>query len=439
MCNWGEKQKPGPDGSINGDFPVSMVTPHAHAWGIPEDAELDDLPVRTTDGQLQATVMLLWREYVLHDEILSALSLLENAPYRVRHTPLIEATLRRTREMLAWMDDKRKQNSGNTPMDPNGHPLTHEITNALPGPLTGAVEMRFRWICDRLQPGQAIIDFGCIDGTMTNRWGMKGHPVTGVDLSTNSVNLANSKAFEFKTGARHINAYFKDAPDKVVQHSYDVATCSDVYEHLKDPVNDLLIHARKCVRGDGRMLLVTPHGSWGRGYFKADWAPWKWHVEHGSWLAPQPRGHLVAPTVWSVAAHFREAGWWVKTSSVFFQEMPDVPGQSNVCVEALATAPPVYPGTDVVIVSHELNGHVVALANAIAIAGNRVRHFATWPREEIADFVDRVRIEKARGLECDLILSDDPEIQTRIYGGNYTRHIPLKDALLANVHDLLRG
>jgi 2-polyprenyl-3-methyl-5-hydroxy-6-metoxy-1,4-benzoquinol methylase len=369
------------------------------------------MPIRTTDGQLQATVMMVWREYILHDEIMSALSFLENAPYRIRHTPLIEATLRRTRQMLEWMDDKRKQNAGNTPMDPNGHPLSHEITNALPGPLTGAVEMRFRWICDRLQPSQSIIDFGCIDGTMTNRWGMKGHPVTGVDLSTNSVNLANSKAHEFKTGARHINAYFKDAPDKVVRGSYDVATCSDVYEHLKDPVNDLLVHARKCVNGCGRMLLVTPHGSWGRGYFKADWAPWKWHREHGSWLAAQPRGHLVAPTVWSVAAHFREAGWWVKTSGIFLQEVPDVPGQGNVCVEALATAPPSYPGLDIVVYTGaEITAPSVRLGAALALLGNRVRHYARWPQEGIADFVDRIQAEKVRDIECDVFITDEDNV-----------------------------
>jgi len=436
MPDWGNKCILGPDGSVNGDFPHSTVTPHAHAWGIPEAAELDDLPIRTTDGQLQATVLMVWREYMLHDEILSAISFLENAPYRIRHAALIEAALKRSKEMIAWMDSRKKADSVNTPMDPNGQPLNHEITNALPGPLTGAVEMRYRWICDRLQPAQSVIDFGCIDGTMTNRWGLSGHPVTGVDLSTNSVTLASQKAYEFKTGAVHINSYFKDAPGKVVQASYDVATCSDVYEHLQDPVNDLLIHARKCVKGNGRMLLVTPHGSWGRGYFKADWAPWKWHGEHGSWLAAQPRGHLVAPTVWSVAAHFREAGWWVKSSGIFLQEMADVPGQGNVCVEALATAPPSYPGQDVVVYSRELTAEAVGLANAMAVMGNRVRHYAAWPQEGVVDFVDRVHIGKARGLECDLLVSDDDRTPINETAGKRVR---LQGLTAANAFDLLRA
>lgn len=436
MCDWGKKPEKGPDGSTNGDFPNSGITPHAYAWGIPEEASVDDLPIRTTDDQLQATVLMVWREYMLHDEVLSAISFLEKAPYRVRHRPLVEAALRRTREMIAWMDDRRKQNAGNTPMDPNGHPLGHEVTNALPGPLTGAVEMRFRWICDRLQPGQSIIDFGCIDGTMTNRWGLKGHPVTGVDLSTNSVMMANQKAYEFQTGSRHINAYFKDAPDKIVQGSFDVATCSDVYEHLVDPVNDLLVHARKCVHGNGRMLLVTPHGSWGRGFFKADWAPWKWHGEYGSWLAVQPRGHLVAPTVWSVSAHFREAGWWVKTSGVFLQELPDVPGQGNVCVEALATPPPTYPGLDVVIYSSGgITQASVQLAARIAMQGNRVRHFAGWPREEIADFVDRVKAEKIQGVECDVLIAESPP-PGPVYVGQKSMSLETAEAM--SVHEILK-
>lgn len=437
--NWPEKQHIDPNNLVGVKFVDSLVSPHSQAWSIPEESNLEELPVMLTNKQLEATTLLVWKEYMLHDEVLSAISFLENAPYRIRYNLNILEALERTKKSIEWMNNRSTSEATNTPMDPNGLPYTNEVTNALPLPLNGQVEGRFSWITKRLPPPNSyktsIIDFGCIDGTMSNRWGLEGYKVTGIDLSTNSCNIANFKAAEFGTNSVHINCYFHEAPSKVVQGSYDVATCSDAYEHLKDPVNDLLIHARKCIKGNGKMLLVTPHGSWMRGKYVHWAAPWTWIKQNGSWTSPQPRAHLVAPSVWSVANDFRKAGWWVKTSEVVLQNMPDVEGQGNICVEAYPTPPPVYPDLKISIVTSKPSPKSEKLAEDLAILGHQVTHYSSWKEESVCNFVDRMFYEKHKFLKsCDILIKDDDDsclhvkVNSRYYF--YSDDLPMDPRLI---------
>ena len=110
---------------------------------------------------------------------------------------------------------------------------------------------------------------------------------------------------------------------------------------------------------------------------------------------------MIAPTIWSVASHFRESGWWVKSSQVVIQGYGDVPGQGNVCVEAHVNPPPNYPGLDIVIL-----GTNFELADSLARLGNRVRHYGPWDQEEIIDFVDRISDSKLFDIKCDVLISD---------------------------------
>lgn len=398
-------------------------------WRIPDGVPVVGLPLDMSPSQLQSMVLCVWREFMLHDEVLSAISFLENAPYRVRDSAETLHALRITRESISWMDSRTKSDSVNTPMDPNGLPLDKEVTNPLPEPLSGQVFGRFNWITDRIQKNDSVIDFGCIDGTMTNRWGLLGHRVVGIDLSTNSVRIANERAFQFNTGAVHINCYFKDAPNKVVRNSFDAATCSDVYEHLKDPVNDLLIPARECLVGNGKMMLVTPRGSWMCGNY-VPWAhPWVWIDEEkdvGAWLEPKPRGHLVAPSIWSVAEHFRQAGWWVKTSEVVLQINPDVSGQGNICVEAYKTPPPTYPRHTVSIVSQNPEPECSDMANKLALVGYEVRYFSSWAREGIQNFVDCIDLTKINGYDLDKVYVETETLRTIKGSWLYRRELEIR-------------
>jgi glycosyltransferase involved in cell wall biosynthesis/2-polyprenyl-3-methyl-5-hydroxy-6-metoxy-1,4-benzoquinol methylase len=407
------------------DFPVAEKTPHAQAWGIPEEFVYDDLPIHLTDKQLQAVVGLIYKEYMFHDELMSAFSFLEKAPYRVRHSDFINELVRKTKKTLSWMEDDKNAQKINAPQYTNGEVLQTEMF-PLPCALTGAVVMRYHWIVDRM-PNKSgkLLDFGCVDGEMTNRWGMEGYRVTGLDLCKTSVDIANDAARRFNTGAVHINTYFKDAVKHVPEKSFDYITCADTYEHIPDRINDLLIPARKFVKDDGKMLMVTPHGAWFRGEFVSYAHPWLYGPKGESWLDEKnPRAHIIAPTVWESAEEFRKAGWYVKNAVVVEQWIKDVPSQGNVCVEAFPNPPSNYPGLDIVFYSADapenwtphtadLKGiggsetAVIQMAKNLAEKGNKVRVYNNCGRdgEGIYDGVEYYSYEKMHHINCDVLIS----------------------------------
>ena len=427
-------------------FPVARKTPHARAWGIPEAAEIDDLPVVMTDAQVEAATMLLWKEYVLHDEILAAEKLLADAPYRAKHTPIVQAALARTRRMTAWMDAADTEQKFNGPED-----ATIENGVALPNPLTGQVLDRSELALGALRKGEKILDLGCFDGGIVNRWALEGHDVTGVDLCVNSIDLAYRKAEEFKTGATFVLSKFSDLN---LPERFDVVTTTDTYEHVRDHIKDMIAPARRALKPDGRMIVVTPHGSWMRGEY-VKWAhPWRWADGEGlPWNTDLPHAHLVAPTPWSVAGHFREDGWWVKDSYVVLsQAARDVEGQGNVYCEARLQAPQCDgEALDIVfacgdawqnwnpeIAKHEGIGGsetmVVEMAKRLSLAGHRVRVFTSTGThgEGVFDGVEyRQSAHLANVDKCDVLVAwrDANQLSTPIEA----------KARLLWVHDVFAG
>jgi glycosyltransferase involved in cell wall biosynthesis/2-polyprenyl-3-methyl-5-hydroxy-6-metoxy-1,4-benzoquinol methylase len=414
------------------DFPTAIATPHSQAWGIPDGGFVyDDLPLQMSDGQLQSLVCAIWKEYMLHDEILSAIKFLENAPYRVRHSDTTETLLRRTKEMIAWTKDEKSYDLGNsTIVGSDGNELRTDEMIAIGTPLPGAAGMRKTWITDRMIKGSSLLDFGCIDGEMTNRWGLEGFKVTGLDISTNSVRIANESAEKNGTGARHIRTFFKDASTHLRDEKFDYVTCADTYEHLVDGgVSELMIPMRKHVKDTGKMLLVTPAGAWFRGKFAKHAHPWLWADTRGDhWLALNDRGHVIAPTVWSVAEDATAAGWWVKNCTVVAQWVQDVEGQGNVCIEALPDVSSPWPDgkpiLDIVLYLGGLGSEVwtphsvditgiggselaaINMAKRLVQLGNRVRVYSDCGAmgEGIYDGVEYRTYDKFHDIKCDVLI-----------------------------------
>lgn len=422
--NWKPYHRPKeyPTKYDDSDFPVASLTPHSQAWGIPEEFVHDDLPLKMTDRQLKSVVGLVWKEFMLHDELLSAKKFLENCPYRVRHTDFVNRLLYSTNRMMDWTQDEHEYDVGNSSIDHQGNIATSEMI-PLPRPLLGAAGMRYQWIKDRIpDKSSKILDLGCIDGEMTNRWGLEGYDVTGVDVCTNSVRIANSKAEEFKTGARHYRSLFKNISELFGENSFDVITTEDTYEHVTDRVNEMLKPARRVVKENGRLLLVTPHGCWYRGKFVAHMHPWLWRHEGKHWLTEQPRGHLIAPSIWSVVDELRESGWWVKSSAVFNQWHQEVEGQGNVCAEALAQRPAPCKGTVVFYSgigcenwnpnSVDLTGiggselATIHMAKQLVQAGYDVKVYNSCGQfgEGIYDGVEYHDVEKYHDISCDVLI-----------------------------------
>lgn len=320
------------------DLPVAQLTPHSQAWGIPSASVLDDLPLKMTDAQLQSLVVAVWKEYMLHDEVTAAERFLADAPYRVKHSAVTQRALSLTRGTTAWMDKPATLQKYNEPLD-----VGVECGVPLPYPLSGQSKNRSDLCIERLSKEDKILDFGCFDGGIVNRWGMDGYNVEAVDLCESSVALARIKATEFNTGVRYHVGKFNDVTKSLssdLKVCYDVVTCCDTYEHVKDQVEDIIRPARTVLGENGRMIVVTPHGSWMRGEY-IPWAhPWRWAQDKGMpWNAPLERAHLVAPTVWTVTDNFRKDGWWVKDCYVQLSDPFDVPGQGNVVCEAYVNPP----------------------------------------------------------------------------------------------------
>lgn len=433
--SWKAYRRPAdyPRGVESDDFPVAQITPHSQAWGIPDcPVVIDDLPLRMTDRQLQSLVCAVWKEYILHDEILSAIKFLESTPYRVRHTDVTERALKLTKDMIKWTTSEDTYDVGNSTL--NGCDVDSGIRTSemipLQYPLRGAAEMRMTWITDRMKSGSSLLDFGCIDGEMTNRWAQKGFDVTGLDVCSNSVKIANDSAEKNGTGARHIRTFFKDAHVHLAGKKFDYVTCADTYEHITDDaVESLLKPMRDHVKDDGRLLLVTPHGAWFRGEYVKESHPWLWAETRGDhWLAPNDRGHVIAPTVWSVVDEVRKAGWWVKNCVVVPQWYQDVPGQGNVCVEALTDVaspwPDGRPVKDVVFFVGDLAGEewtphtidirgmggsetaVVQMTKRLVSLGNRVRVYVGCGKygEGIYDGVEYLTTDKFHDIKCDVLV-----------------------------------
>jgi glycosyltransferase involved in cell wall biosynthesis/2-polyprenyl-3-methyl-5-hydroxy-6-metoxy-1,4-benzoquinol methylase len=400
-------------------FPVANKTTSQQDWYIPEAYDFSSLPIKMNDEQLQATVIMIWKQFMLHDEVLSAISFLENAPYSVRHSFATQKALKLTKDCLIWMSDKEDFQKVNSPgLDTEaGTPLPRELVNSAEG-------HRFDLMMSHMKPNSKIVDFGSMDGCFTNRYGMAGHKPVGLDGCERSVNLANKKALEFNTGAQHICTYFQDAATKVPNGSFDYATSTDTYEHLKDPVNDMLAPAKKMLKPDGKFLLATPHGAWMRGQY-LEWAhPWLWAREGKNWLQPSPRAHLVAPTPWTVAEHFRSAGYWAHNSYAdLCGSFRDVEGQGNIFAEAHVQAPPANSNLDIVffigdgvevwtpasVKASGIGGSetaAVEMAKRLAANGNKVRVYSGCGTsgDGIYDGVEYHQTNKFQDLTCDVLI-----------------------------------
>ncbi len=401
------------------NFPIAAPTSDLNEWLIPNTYDFTSYPLKMNDNQLQAVVIMMWKQFMLHDEVLAAISLLENAPYRIRHSFATEKALSLTKSCLTWLNNKDEFQSANAPANTqveSGINLPH-----MPVLSEGA---RFYLVLKNLLPNSKLIDFGSMDGCFTNRYGLHGHEAWGLDACQTSVALANKKAAEFSTNAHHICTYFQEAVDKVPSKYFDYATSTDTYEHLADPVNNMLIPAKQMLKEDGKFLLVTPHGSWMRGEY-VPWAhPWCFEKENKNWLSTFPRGHVVAPSVWSVADHFNKAGYWVKNSYVTFNKgFSDVEGQGNVFTEACLQAPANDNKLDIVffigdgveywtpntVKNTGIGGSelmAIEMSKRLALLGHRVRVYASCQAvgEGIYDGVEYRTTNKYQDLTCDVLV-----------------------------------
>lgn len=118
-------------------------------------------------------------------------------------------------------------------------------------PLHQINPLRLGWI-ESLVPlaGRRVLDIGCGGGILSDAMARKGADVTGIDLSTKALKVAQLHALE--AGTKNV-VYRETSAESMAEEqpaSFDVVTCMEMLEHVPDPASVV----RACAR------LVKPGG-----------------------------------------------------------------------------------------------------------------------------------------------------------------------------------
>jgi 2-polyprenyl-6-hydroxyphenyl methylase/3-demethylubiquinone-9 3-methyltransferase len=111
--------------------------------------------------------------------------------------------------------------------------------------------LRLDWI-QSLSPlaGQAVIDIGCGGGILADSMARAGATVTGIDLASKALKVAQLHALEANTPQITYRETSAEAMAQEAPGSFDVVTCMEMLEHVPDPSS--VVHA--CAQ------LVKPGG-----------------------------------------------------------------------------------------------------------------------------------------------------------------------------------
>ncbi|GLS14312.1 ubiquinone biosynthesis O-methyltransferase [Hydrogenophaga electricum] len=119
-------------------------------------------------------------------------------------------------------------------------------------PLHQINPLRLDWIDSQASlAGQRVLDVGCGGGILADSMARRGADVTGIDLSTKALKVAQLHALEAGTPRIQYREVSAEALAAEVPGSFDVVTCMEMLEHVPDPASVV----RACA------TLVKPGGS----------------------------------------------------------------------------------------------------------------------------------------------------------------------------------
>ena len=118
-------------------------------------------------------------------------------------------------------------------------------------PLHQINPLRLEWIIG-LAPlvGKKVLDVGCGGGILADSMARKGADVTGIDLSTKALRIAQLHAIETQTPSVQYREISAEALASEQPSQFDVVTCMEMLEHVPDPASIV----RSCAQ------LVKPGG-----------------------------------------------------------------------------------------------------------------------------------------------------------------------------------
>ncbi len=123
-------------------------------------------------------------------------------------------------------------------------------------PLHAINPLRLGWIesITNLE-GKRVLDVGCGGGILAESLSKAGATVTGIDLSTKALKVAELHQLESGTTVRYRSISAEDLAKEEPQ-SYDVVTCMEMLEHVPDPASIVRACANLCKPG-GHIFFST--------------------------------------------------------------------------------------------------------------------------------------------------------------------------------------
>lgn len=103
-------------------------------------------------------------------------------------------------------------------------------------PLHQINPLRLAWI-EGMTPlvGKKVLDVGCGGGILSDSMARKGAEVTGIDLSSKALKVAQLHALEANTQGVTYREISAEAIAAEQPGSFDVVTCMEMLEHVPDP------------------------------------------------------------------------------------------------------------------------------------------------------------------------------------------------------------
>lgn len=126
-------------------------------------------------------------------------------------------------------------------------------------PLHQINPLRLDWIDTQcgLQ-GKRVLDVGCGGGILADSMARKGANVTGIDLSSKALRVAQLHALEAQTGNIQYREISAEALAREEAESFDVVTCMEMLEHVPDP-GSVVRACAQLVRPGGWVFFSTIH------------------------------------------------------------------------------------------------------------------------------------------------------------------------------------
>ena len=123
-------------------------------------------------------------------------------------------------------------------------------------PLHAINPLRLGWIQSITNlHGKRILDVGCGGGILAESLSKAGATVTGIDLSSKALKVAELHQLESGTSVRYLTISAEDLAKEESQ-SYDVVTCMEMLEHVPDPSSVVQACAKLCKPG-GHIFFST--------------------------------------------------------------------------------------------------------------------------------------------------------------------------------------